>query len=109
MGVAHHAVYPVWFELGRTDILRAAGGRYRDLEATGVYLVVVELNIKFRKPARYDDLLELRTTLAEVGGATLKHHYELYRNEELLTTAATRLACVDATGRARRLPEELHS
>ena len=55
MGVAHHSTYPIWFEMGRTEMLRAQGGRYRDLESAGVFLVVSDLTIRFRAPARYDD------------------------------------------------------
>ena len=57
MGVAHHATYPIWFEIGRTEMLRARGGNYRLLEAEGVFLAVVRLEVRYRRPARYDDLL----------------------------------------------------
>ncbi|MEY5033287.1 MAG: Acyl-CoA thioester hydrolase YbgC, partial [Planctomycetota bacterium] len=50
MGVVHHAVYPIWFEMGRTEMLRAAGGSYRDMEAAGVFLAVVRLEVRFRRP-----------------------------------------------------------
>ena len=58
-GVVHHSVYPVWFEMGRTELLRANGLAYKDLEKVGVFFVVAELNIKYRRPAMYDEELEL--------------------------------------------------
>jgi acyl-CoA thioester hydrolase len=58
-GVVHHSVYAVWFEMGRTELLRANGVAYKDLEAAGVFFVVVQLNIKFRRPAQYDEQLLL--------------------------------------------------
>ncbi len=60
-GVVHHSVYPIWFEMGRTELLRANGVAYRDLEAAGIFFVVVELRIKYRRPAFYDQPLTLET------------------------------------------------
>ncbi len=108
MGVAHHATYPIWFELGRTEMLRATGGNYRDLEAAGVFLAVVRLEVRYRRPARYDDLLRLVTELTAAGPVKIEHAYRLYRGDELLAEAATTLACLDRDGRARTLPESLN-
>ncbi len=107
MGVAHHAAFPVWFELGRTELLRQAGLRYRDLEARGVFIAVASLSVRYRSPARYDDLLELRTRVAGVGRATIDHAYELYRDGLLLATAQTTVVCLDPRGRPCPLPEAL--
>jgi acyl-CoA thioester hydrolase len=107
MGVAHHSVYPVWFEMGRTELLRAGGGRYRDLEAAGVFLVVVRLEVRYRRPARYDDELELISTLDEAGHVKIAHVYELRRSGELLASGATTLACVGRDGVVRELPDSL--
>jgi len=107
MGVVHHTVYPVWFEMGRTELLRATGRNYRDMEEAGVFLAVVRMQVAYRRPARYDDLLRLETTLASAGHVKIEHTYELYRGEELLCTGATTLACLDRAGRARALPEGL--
>jgi len=75
MGVAHHTAYPVWFEMGRTELLRQAspggaagnpsGLNYRDLEQQGVFLAVVALEMRYKRPAKYDDVLMLRSTLIE--------------------------------------------
>jgi acyl-CoA thioester hydrolase len=107
MGVAHHATYPIWFEIGRTEMLRASGGNYRDLEATGVFLAVVRLEVRYRRPARYDDELRLTTELLVAGPVKIEHSYRLFRGDELLAEGGTTLACLDRDGRARALPESL--
>lgn len=107
MGVAHHAAYPIWLEIGRTEMLRASGGNYRDLEAAGVFLAVVRLEVRYRRPARYDDELRLETDLVVAGPVKIEHAYRLFRGGELLAEGATTLACLDRDGRARALPESL--
>jgi acyl-CoA thioester hydrolase len=107
MGVAHHAAYPVWFEIGRSELLRERGGNYRELEAQGVFFAVARLAAHYRRPARYDDLLTLRTTITGTGRASIDHAYELYRGNELLATASTTIVCLDRDGRPRALPETL--
>jgi len=107
MGVAHHAVFPIWFEIGRTEMLRASGGNYRDLEAAGVFLAVVRLEVRYHSPARYDDVLRLVTELRSWGPVKVEHAYRLYRGDELLAEAGTTLACLDRDGRAGPLPTEM--
>lgn len=107
VGFLHHANYFDYFEVGRTELFRAHGGDYRAMEEAGRFLVVVELSCKYRQPARYDDLLRLRTTLAEVTPVKLIHEYELFRGNELLATARSVLACVDRQGRVQRVPDDL--
>ena len=106
MGVVHHSVYPVWFEMGRTEMLRGDGGSYRDLESAGIFLVVADLAIRFRSPARYDDDLLLRTHLLEGGRARIRHGYELLGPDgSILATATTTIACVDAAGNLKPIPD----
>ncbi len=107
MGVAHHSAYAPWFEMGRTELLRSSGGNYRDLEAAGVLLAVVKLSIRYKRPARYDDLLALETRVASLGHVKIEHEYELRLGDEVLATAETTLACIDREGRARPLPASL--
>jgi len=109
MGVAHHASYPIWFEMGRTELLRASGGNYRELESQGVFLAVVSLAVKYRRPARYDDLLQLTTKLVQAGHVKIEHEYELHREGVSLATGQTTLACLDRDGRPRQLPESLQA
>ena len=108
MGVAHHSIYPVWFEMGRTEFLRGTSSRtYKDMESEGAFLVVASLEIKYRRAAHYDDLLTLETKILEVGRAKIRHTYELRRNEDLIATGATTLACVDSNGAITPLPQWL--
>jgi acyl-CoA thioester hydrolase len=109
-GVIHHSVYPVWFEMGRTELLRANGVAYRDLEAQGTFFVVAELRIKYRRPAFYDEALLLETTTAEVTPCKVEHTYRLTRRDTglLLAEGSSVLACVTAEGKIRRVPEFMY-
>ncbi len=107
MGYLHHANHFVYFEMGRTELFRAQGGDYRLMEEAGFYLVVVKLACRYRRPARYDDLLRLRTTLTKVCAAKLEHRYEIFRGDELIAEGESTLACVDATGAVTALPDDV--
>jgi len=104
MNLAHHAMHAVWFEMARTELLRQLGITYREVEAAGVYLAVARLNARFRKPARYDDLLTITVTEQPTGGIKLEHRYAIRREGELLATGETTLVCIDAEGRAQQAP-----
>ena len=106
-GVVHHTVYPVWFEMGRTELLRANGLAYSELEKKGTFFVVVELNLKYKKPALYDEKLELVTTCSKVTPAKVCHSYQLQRAStgELLVEGSSILACLDKQGKIQRMPE----
>ena len=107
MGYLHHGEYANYFEVARTEALRELGGCYRDLEAAGYYLVVAELTTKFRRPARYDELLTITTRVTAASAVKLVHEYEIRRDEILLTTARSVLACVDREGTIQRMSEDL--
>lgn len=107
MGFLHHAQYFVYFEQGRTEMLRAQGLNYREIEDAGYFLVVVKLECRFRQPARYDDLLRLRTIHLRTTPVRIEHRYELYRGDDLLCEAASTLACVDRQGKLQAVPEVL--
>jgi acyl-CoA thioester hydrolase len=107
MGFLHHANYFVYFEMGRTELLRAQGGNYREMEEQGQLMVVVSLECKYRKPARYDDILKLTTRVSRASLAKIEHTYRITRDGELLTEAKSVLACVDRTGVVQRIPEVL--
>ena len=109
MGLLHHANYLVYFEQGRTELLRAQGMSYRNLEDGGYLLVIVHAEVRFRSPARYDDLLTLRTTVDRVRMARIDHRYELYAGDTLLAEGTTTLACVDREGRVQALPDCLRA
>ena len=109
-GVVHHSVYPVWFEMGRTELLRADGIAYRDLEARGIFFVVAEMRIKFRRPAFYDEELLLETTCSNITPGKVEHTYRLTRRSTglLLAEGSSVLACVNAEGKIRRVPEFIY-
>ena len=109
MGVVHHTAYPVWFEMGRTELLRETGLTYREFEEAGAFLAVINLSVTYKQPARYDDLLRLTTSWLDAGRVKIKHCYELHRGDDLLVTGETTLACLDGSGRPQALPEELQS
>jgi len=109
-GVVHHSVYPVWFEMGRTELLRANGIAYKDLEKRGVFFVVAQLNIKYRKGAFYDEELELETICSKVTVGRVEHIYKLSRccDGVILAEASSVLACLDGEGKIQRVPEFMY-
>jgi acyl-CoA thioester hydrolase len=109
-GVVHHSSYVVWFELGRVELLRAHGVSYRELEAQGIAIVVSELQARYHAAARFDDVVEVRTTLALVRSRQVAFDYRLSLVDggTLLVTGRTTHIVVDkATGRPTRLSPEL--
>jgi len=107
MGLLHHANYLVYFEQGRTELLRAQGLAYRDLEDQGYLLVLTKVQVRYRSPARYDDLLTLRTILVRTTHVKIEHRYELLRGSELLAEGETTLACINREGKVQELPAML--
>ena len=105
MGFVHHSHYFTYFEMGRTELLRAGGGNYREMEAQGCLMVVARLACSFHAPARYDDVLTLQTRISKVGAAKLEHEYKLSRDGLLLAEASSVLACVDRQGTVQRIPD----
>jgi acyl-CoA thioester hydrolase len=78
MGIAHHANYLVWFEIGRTDLCRETGISYAEIERRGYLLVVTEIGCRFRTPFRYDDEVLIRTSVGEIASRAMTFTYELY-------------------------------
>ena len=107
MGLLHHANYLVYFEQGRTELLRSQGLAYKDLEDQGFLLVLTRVQVRYRRPARYDDLLTLRTIVQRTSSVKVEHRYELLRDGELLAEGETTLGCIDRDGRPQMLPEML--
>ena len=107
MGLLHHANYIVYFEQARTELLRKRGMTYRDMEDAGHLLVIIDLDCKFKRPAYYDDLLTIRTTVERVTHVKIVHKHLVYRDGELLAEGHTTLACVDRQGRPQALPPSL--
>lgn len=111
MNVAHHAAFIPWLEMGRTELLRDAGVSYAQLEKAGIFLVVTRLECRYRRPAFYDDLIEVRTSVSGHSRIKIEHSYEVVRvdgggeGESMpLVVATSTIACVDASGTPRELP-----
>jgi acyl-CoA thioester hydrolase len=111
MGVVYYANYFVWFEVGRTDLLRDAGWSYREMEAEGFSLPVIEAHCDYRQPARYDDDLEVRTTGSLLSPVRVQFTYDIVRpgDDATIATGHTVHATLDRDGRPRRLPERVHA
>jgi acyl-CoA thioester hydrolase len=107
MGLLHHANYLVYFEQARTELLRSHGLSYKDLEDRGYLLVVTRVEVQFKSPARYDDLLTVRTTVTRTTTVRIDHRYEVLCGGRLLAEGSSTLACVDRDGRPQALPEFL--
>jgi acyl-CoA thioester hydrolase len=110
MGVVYYANYLRFFEAGRNEYLRDKGFPYRRVEAElSVQLPVVEAQVHYRQPARYDDLLVIETAITKLGRASARFEYRVMRGEELIATGHTVHACIDRQGRVQRLPAPLVS
>jgi acyl-CoA thioester hydrolase len=109
MGVVNNVVYLRWFEIGRAEWLRQHGRPYKELEALGHMLPVVEAHLRYREPARYDDVVAVHGAPTEVKAASLRFSYELVREHDgaLLCEGWTTHACISPDGKIKRLPEEL--
>ena len=105
MGLLHHANYFTYFEIGRTELLRAGGGNYRKMEEEGLLVVVVNAECRYRRPARYDDVLRIRTTVARITPARIEHEYQVSRDGESLATGRVTLAIVNRQGEVCRVPD----
>jgi len=106
MGVVYYANYLVWFEVARTNLLRAVGWTYREMEHAGVSLPVIESHCEYHRPARYDDEIEIKTDGRMLSAVRMEFRYHVYRleNQELSASGRTVHAAVNREGRPCRLP-----
>lgn len=104
MGIVYHGSYLPWFEVGRTTLLKECGIIYRDLEAQGYRLPVIELGTKFFKPALYDDTVTVVTRLKERPVLRIRLDYEIFRGDELLVTGFTIHTFINKEGAPVRPP-----
>lgn len=107
MGLVHHSNYLKYFEIGRTELLRASGGRYREMERAGQLVVVVRVDCRYKKPARYDDIIRIHTRIDRVTAAKIIHRYSIFRDEDVLVEATVTLAVIDRDGNLQRVPQTL--
>jgi acyl-CoA thioester hydrolase len=109
MGVVYHGNFFVWFEVGRTDLCRQCGFSYHDMERDhDAYLIVVEAECRYRKPARYEDDLVVRTCVADLSRRTMRFRYEVVRSAtgELLAEGSTTHVVANRAGKPRTFPPE---
>ena len=107
MGVVYHSNFFIWFEIGRVELFRELGVVYRDMEQKDdCFIVVGECKCRFKRPARYDDLLRVRTRISEAGSRKITFQYEIVNAEsgELLATGETVHVICDRLGRSKSLP-----
>lgn len=107
MGYLHHSRFLQYFEMGRVELLRSMGHAYADLERAGVFFVVTRAEIKYRAPARYDELLLLTTMIKRQTLVRIDHTYRLEREGVLLAEGETTIACVDRRGDVQPIPEAM--
>lgn len=109
MGVVYHSNYIVYFEIGRTEAMRGLGSAYAALEERGLVLAITEVGAKYHAPARYDDVLTIRTWLRELSKARLRFEYEIWRDKTKLTSGMTVLAFLDRRDGMRpvRCPDDV--
>src|SRR3954467_4177074 len=109
MQVVYHSNYLIWCEIGRTEMIRALGTPYSELEKQDVTLAVIEASMRFHAPARYDNLIRVATTISEVRSRTLTFDYVITNAEtgERFVTASTKLASLTRDSRLTTLPETL--
>ncbi|MFC1815099.1 acyl-CoA thioesterase [Thermodesulfobacteriota bacterium] len=109
MGVAYHANYLRWFEMGRTEMFRFLGLSYKSIEAKGVFLPVSEVHCKFKSPAHYDDVIVIETTFDTHIRGAVKFDYLIFSEDgkTLLVRGYTKHACLNSNGRVIRPPEFL--
>jgi acyl-CoA thioester hydrolase len=109
MGFLHHSHYLPFFEMGRTELLRQLGISYRELEERDVLFAVTKIAVSFKRPARYDDELELITRVVKQTHVRIDHAYELYNTatRALLCTADSTIACINKKGEVQAIPDFL--
>lgn len=111
MGLLHHSVYLKYLERSREEFIRRRGGAYAALEDSGVLIVVVEAALRYRRPARFDDVLAIGLELTDVGAASIRIAYELRRagEDELVATATTKHALMSREGKLLRVTPEIRA
>jgi acyl-CoA thioester hydrolase len=108
MGIVYHGHYIVWFEIGRTDYCRAAGMPYRAMEDSGLLILVTGVECRYRRSARYDDAVRVRSRLTGLASRGLSFGYEIVDEEDrLLAEGTTRHVFADISGKPRRAPADI--
>jgi acyl-CoA thioester hydrolase len=109
MGIVHHANYLLYFEAGRVEWLRRRGVTYADWASKGVHLPVVAADAHYTMPAKFDDLLEVETRLAELRTVSMRFSYRITCAGKKIAEGTTRLGCIDANHKLLRIPESMRA
>ena len=107
MGVVYYGTYPIYFEVGRAEYMRAKGCTYKEFEGTGFHLVVVNMEAKYHSNATYDDLITVRTSISELKSRGLTFHYEIFRDGALIVEGKTRHICTNSDKKTVVMPPSL--
>lgn len=107
MGIVHHANYLTYFEAARVDFIHRRGVSYDLWVREGVHLPVVETSLRYRKPARFDEIIVVESTVVEISRVTVKFEYRIVRDADLLVEGWTLLACVGNNMAPKRIPESI--
>lgn len=107
MGIVHHASYLVYFEAGRVEWLRRRGVTYAEWASRGVHLPVVEAQVSYKAPSRFDDLLIVETTLVDLRSVSMKFAYRIRREATTIAEGFTRLGCIDDRHKLLRIPDPM--
>jgi len=109
MGVAYHSNFLIWFEIGRTTYMREVGSAYRDLEAAGYFMPVLTFQGELRESLRYDDQIEIRTSVTRVRSRQVDFAYEIVKDGRVVATGSTSHICLDRAMRPVALPPALRN
>lgn len=104
-GIVYYGNYAIFFEKARTEYLRQRGFTYKELENNGYHLPVVEFHVKYYKPAKYDDLLIIRTSIENLKSRAVVFHYEVLKDEEKIAEGFTYHICVSSDNKPIALPQ----
>jgi acyl-CoA thioester hydrolase len=109
MGFVYHANYLIWMDMARTEHLRERGMSYRDMERQGTFLTVTDAHVRYRQPARYDDMIRIRCWVRDLASRRVIFGYAIERAEtgELLATAETSLIALNTHQTLARIPEHV--
>ncbi len=107
MGVVYYGNYFTWFEVARTEYFRSLGLVYRDLEAKGFYMMVALTSCRYKSPAKYDDVVTVKSSIPEIKNSSLKFEYKLFIEERLVATGDSTHVFTDNSGKPVRMPEDV--
>jgi acyl-CoA thioester hydrolase len=107
MAIAHHGSYLLWLEEARVEYLRRRGAQYNDWVARGIHLPVIDVRVRYRAPAKFDDPLVVETWIGDMSRVAVRFDYRIFRDATVIAEGYTTLACVDDRHRPTRVPQDV--